>query len=378
MNTPDTLSFWERDRFFSSIDVTVIGSGIVGLSAALSVRDNQPNARILVVERGTLPEGASTRNAGFVCFGSIGELLDDLKTHTEDDLLKLVELRYRGLKLLRKRIGDAKMDYAPNGGYEIFKPEDKLFFQECADNINYFNRLLSPVIGKKNIFRLAQNDFGLKNIMPQLIHNTAEGQIDTGKMIEGLLLTAQNKKIQQLNGLSVTRISDESTGVTLTTSNGWAFSSQKVIVATNGFARTLLPHLNVEPKRNQVIMTAPIDGLKLKGCFHFENGYFYFRNVGTRILIGGGRHLDPENESTDQFGTTEFIQNKLIALLHDMVLPQQKFLISDTWSGILGVGKEKKPIIQKISPNVVVAVRMAGMGVAIGSAVGESAANLIW
>ena len=377
MNTPDTLSFWERDRFFSGVDVTVIGSGIVGLSAAISVRDKLPNARILIVERGILPEGASTRNAGFACFGSIGELLDDLKTHSEADLLKLVELRFRGLRLLRKRIGDANMDYTGNGGYEIFKSEDKLFFKECADSINYFNRLLSPVIGKKNIFRLSKNDFGFNNIMPQLIHNTAEGQIDTGKMIERLLLIAQNKKIRQLNGLTVSHLNDEGKSVCITTSNGWAFNSQKVIVATNGFAGTLLPHLNVEPKRNQVIMTAPIEGLKLKGCFHFENGYFYFRNVGNRVLIGGGRHLDPENESTDQFGITEFIQNKLIALLSDMVLPKQKFFISDSWSGILGVGKEKKPIIQKISPNVVVAVRMAGMGVAIGSSVGESAAELI-
>ncbi len=39
----------------------------------------------------------------------------------------------------------------------------------------------------------------------------------------------------------------------------------------------------------------------------------------------------------------------------------------------MGVGTEKKPIIKKISPNVVCAVRMGGMGVAIGSFVGQMA-----
>ncbi len=377
MNTPDTLSFWERDRFFSDIDITIIGSGIVGLSAALSLREKFPAAHILIVERGALPEGASTRNAGFACFGSISELLEDLKTHSEEDLLKLVELRYRGLKLLRKRVGDAQMDYVTTGGYEIFKPDKKFFFQECADKMSYFNHLLAPIIGKKNIFRLVDNQFGLQNISPKIIYNTVEGQIDTGKMIHRLLYLAQTKKIQQLNGLNISKIHDDNQKVTLTTSNGWSFQSRQVIVATNGFARHLLPQLHVEPKRNQVLMTMPIPNLKVKGCFHYNKGYFYFRNVGNRILIGGGRHLDPEAEATDSFGATSIIQNKLLSLLTEIVLPKQTFTISDTWSGILGVGNEKKPIIQKISPNVVVGVRMAGMGVAIGSAVGQSIATLM-
>jgi len=43
----------------------------------------------------------------------------------------------------------------------------------------------------------------------------------------------------------------------------------------------------------------------------------------------------------------------------------------------MGVGTEKKPIIKHYSPNVVCAVRMGGMGVAIGSLVGKEAAKLI-
>ena len=72
------LSYWERESFFRDIDVAVIGSGIVGLSAALRARELAPSARIAVLERGALPIGASTRNAGFACFGSVSELLDDM------------------------------------------------------------------------------------------------------------------------------------------------------------------------------------------------------------------------------------------------------------------------------------------------------------
>ena len=45
--------------------------------------------------------------------------------------------------------------------------------------------------------------------------------------------------------------------------------------------------------------------------------------------------------------------------------------------GIMGVGPSKKPIIQNISNNCVAAIRLGGMGVAIGSIVGKEAAELI-
>ena len=87
--------------------------------------------------------------------------------------------------------------------------------------------------------------------------------------------------------------------------------------------------------------------------------------------------MDFHTEMTDAFGTTDLIQNALIDLLKTTILPHQAFEIDGWWSGILGIGKQKKPIVQHVSPNIVVAVRMGGMGVAIGSLVGEEAANLM-
>ena len=43
----------------------------------------------------------------------------------------------------------------------------------------------------------------------------------------------------------------------------------------------------------------------------------------------------------------------------------------------MGIGDVKKPIIKKISPGIYCAVRMGGMGVAIGSIVGKKAAEMI-
>ena len=62
------LSFWEQQQWFSNIDYTIVGSGIVGLFCALNLRELYPKAKILVLERDSLPNGASTKKAGFACF----------------------------------------------------------------------------------------------------------------------------------------------------------------------------------------------------------------------------------------------------------------------------------------------------------------------
>ena len=93
------------------------------------------------------------------------------------------------------------------------------------------------------------------------------------------------------------------------------------------------------------------------------------------MLLGGGRNLDPEGETTDSFGNTSLIQEKLGQLLQQQILPNNVVAIDHWWSGILGIGAKKQPIVQMISPHIGVAVRLGGMGVAIGALVGEEGAQ---
>jgi glycine/D-amino acid oxidase-like deaminating enzyme len=58
-------------------------------------------------------------------------------------------------------------------------------------------------------------------------------------------------------------------------------------------------------------------------------------------------------------------------------MPNQPIEIDYNWSGIMGVGKSKQPIVKKITENVYVGIRMGGMGVAIGAAVGQQLSELI-
>jgi len=84
-----------------------------------------------------------------------------------------------------------------------------------------------------------------------------------------------------------------------------------------------------------------------------------------------------EEERTDEFGANELIRNALVELLHTVVCPGKQVEVDRWWTGILGLGPVKKPIIERVSPNVVVSVRLSGMGVAIGTLVGQEGAELV-
>ena len=368
------LSYWELKNWFTNVDYTIVGSGIVGLHAALRLRERFPDSKILVLEKGILPQGASTKNAGFACFGSISEIIEDLKSHSEEEVFNLVQKRWTGLQLLRKRLGDAALDFKPYGGYELFLSNNEVTYSECVGKLSFINEILKPLF-KADVFVKQVDRFGFGDIQEYLIFNPFESQIDTGNMMQTLMKEVVSENILILNQQTVTSYLDKGNSVEVALGD-FSFITKKLLFATNGFANELTNGA-VKPARAQVLITEPIENLDIKGTFHLDRGYYYFRNIGDRILLGGGRNLDFQAETTTEFGQTEIVQNRLEQLLKEVVLPNQKFEIAHRWSGIMGIGNSKNPIVTQLTENVYCGVRLGGMGVAIGSLIGTELADLI-
>ncbi len=368
------LTYWEYKSWLSNIDFTIIGSGIVGLTAAVHLKEKYPAAHILILERGFLPNGASTKNAGFACFGSLSEILEDLETQSEAMVVDLVRKRLDGLELLRKTIGDKTMDYHIYGGYEFFTEHDEESQVKCISELERVNNLLYPVFNN-DVFNVCKNEFNFRNIREPLIYNKFEGQINTGKMMEALLQKAHAMGVKILNNIFVESFTDKVEAVEVKTDK-FQFNTRKVLIASNGFAAQYGIN-EVKPARAQVLITRPIKNLKIKGTFHLDKGYYYFRNIDNRILFGGGRNLDLTGEETTDMDQTELIQQKLEELLKTTILPHYDYEIDRRWSGIMGVGVTKSPILKHLSDNVACGVRLGGMGIAIGSLTGRELAELV-
>ena len=368
------LSYWEIKSYLTNVDFAIIGSGIVGLNCALHLRQKFPKATILILERGMLPQGASTKNAGFACFGSLSEILDDLTSHTKEEVFNLVKKRFDGLLLLRQILSDKTIEYQQLGGYELFSDSDSELYQTCLERQDDINALLFPLF-KEAVFSFKKNSFQFENIQQELNFNKFEGQIDTGKMMMALTELVLSKGIKILNSVSVESFEEGNDSVHIKTDH-FEFRTKKLLIATNGFAKQLIEE-EVKPARAQVLITKPIKNLHLKGTFHLDKGYYYFRNIDDRILFGGGRNLDFKGEETIEMEQTELIQNRLVDLLKTTILPHTPFEIEHRWSGIMGVGSQKNPIVKQLSNNVFCGVRLGGMGIAIGSLIGKELAQLI-
>jgi gamma-glutamylputrescine oxidase len=209
------------------------------------------------------------------------------------------------------------------------------------------------------------------------VYNRYESQIDTGEMMKNLIGYCSQLGIQVLNGIGVTALNESDSSVNIETSDGITFTGKQVAVCTNAFTRTLLPDLQLKPGRGMVLITEPIPDLPIKGTFHYDEGFYYFRDYNERIIFGGGRNIDFETETTTDFEINTQIKTKLIELLDEVILPDTNYKIHHEWTGIMAFGETKEPIVKKHSDRISVGVRMGGMGVAIGSMIGEQLAEML-
>lgn len=372
------LSFWESNSFIN-YNYIIVGGGITGLSTACALKERNPKASILVLEKGLLPSGASTKNAGFACIGSYTEKWEDYQRLGESAFLKLIEDRWLGLYLLRKRLGDEHIDYINHGGFELMLNESGA----DAHKVETLNKLLEPIL-KKQVFYIAPkfiNQFGFNdNMVTDVVFNPFEGQIDTGKMMNTLINYAGILQIRVLTGADVKHIEETNDGVHVTcqqNNHSITFKANQAAICTNAFTKQFLPDEEVTPGRGQVLCTSPIDDLKFTGTFSFDEGYYYFRNMGNRVIFGGGRNLDFETETTTQFELNQRIQKQLSFFLEEMILPNTPFTIEQQWSGIMAFNKQKTPLVKRVSPHVVVGARLNGMGIALASKVADDLTKLI-
>ncbi|MEO1653248.1 MAG: FAD-dependent oxidoreductase [Bacteroidota bacterium] len=371
------LSIWEKDALCQA-DYIIIGSGIVGLSTAASILEQAPQARVKILERGLFPTGASTRNAGFACFGSAGELWADIQERGEAKVLALVARRWNGIRRLRERLGDAAIQFQAKGGSE-------LIFTDQADMppLHYLNEWLESIF-EKPVFEERmdlRDDFGFaKEGVRTLIFNPLEGQIHSGWMMHALTRYVQQKGATIMTGAKAQAWQSDLEGVEVEVwdpifQESISLRASKLAICTNAFSKDLGLDIDLKPGRGQILLTEPIKDLPIKGTFHFDEGYYYFRDYEQRLLFGGGRNIDFKAETSTEIANTRQIMEDLKGKIRDFILPGQEIEIEDQWAGIMAFTPEGEPILRELTNRVMLGVGLNGMGVAIGSNLGEEIAQ---
>jgi glycine/D-amino acid oxidase-like deaminating enzyme len=370
------LSFWEK-HWLKNADVLIIGSGIVGLQTARHIKNQWPHREVWVIDRAPMSLGASTRNAGFACFGSMGEILDDVSRTDENTAYALYEKRYKGLQQLLEDFAETAIGYEKTGGYEIFTPEDLAEYETIAANIDKVNSALDSVAGEKPFQMKSTSKLGMK-VLENGVYTPLEGMVQTHLLYKKVQEAAIAAGVRIMGGLTALPPEKlDSSKWRVNTNEGYSFDARNLVVCTNGYAQSMIPELQVSPARGQILVTSSIPGLAWRGLMHADKGYIYFRSLGTRILIGGGRNLDFAGETTPELNTTEVITQYLLQYLKDVVVPGETFEIEHQWAGTMGMHQNRTPIVQRMDEGLYACVRMGGMGVALSAVVSREMAALM-
>ena len=365
------------DLLKASYDFVVIGGGFTGLSAAYHASLMHPTAKIAVLDKYHPPIGASTRNAGFACIGTVGEFLADAVLEQKEVIWDRMKSRWDGLELLRKTLGDEAIGFEPSGGYELFTSKEA--YSKVEPHIKECEQALKERIGGSEWYTPTRvNDY-------QAIFMPNEGCLQPAKAWQSLAQKCRERSITLCWGINVSEIDDEVGSVKVVLEPGQlhdVITASAVVVATNAFSSTIssseFDPSTVQPGRGMVWVTQPLSELKWKGTFHAEEGYIYFRSVGeNRLLLGGARHKDRITEETHHFGINETIAHFLKEYMRDVLKISPEY-IAYQWSGIMGFTSTKNPVcIANLNGNVIHAVGLSGMGVALSSELGRRAARLL-
>jgi len=355
-------SLWEKETYYSNNDVLIVGAGLMGLWTALELKKRAPKLNITIAEKSSTPLGASTRNAGFACFGSPTELLSDASTMGEDEMWQIAEMRYKGIEKIKTHFRNSTIEYNPCGGFECLLQKDTAVLDELV----WLNKGMQAITGTNECFSVQNyllEKLGLVGF-DYLVNNKLEGTLHSGKLVQALTQKVQELGVQILYGATITKWHKLNHTIEVDI-NTTSIKTNQLLFCTNAFTHELLKDDSIIPARGQIIVTSPIDNLLLNGSFHFDEGFYYWRNVGNRILLGGARNITIEEETTTELATTHVIQNKLEQFLQTHIAQQYQYTVEHRWSGIMAFSSTKKPVFKQLDNLVYYAVACNGMGVAL-------------
>lgn len=179
------------------------------------------------------------------------------------------------------------------------------------------------------------------------------------------MLKAQEAGVLMRFNADVERIEEERSGVRIVLRDRDEVLCERVLVATNGFTPALLPELDVVPARSQVLITAPIPGLRLRGTFQCTRASISSAIAPVAccwVAVGTSTW-----KASAPCTRTSHHWSKAIWSACCAKWSGQAFTIANRCCGTLAFGsRSKSHLVERIGERVVVAVRMGGMGMAIG------------
>jgi gamma-glutamylputrescine oxidase len=333
-------------------DVEIVGAGITGISAALTLAAR--GRRVRVHEARTVASGASGRNGGFALRGgamayeSAREWLGheeaaDYWRLTESYVDRMGELggdAFRRTGSLRLA-GDDERD-------ELLAEYEAL--REDGFDAEWREELPPPLAGR----------------FPAALFHPADAVLQPARLVRRLALAAAEAGVEIREHHRVEDLDE--------------LEAETILVATDGYPSGLLGDLEglIIPTRGQMIATEPLPERLFPLPHYGRHGLDYWhQNDEGRLIAGGFRDVDMDSEFTATEATTERIQGALDAFVADLLgrMPT----VTHRWSGVFGLVPDLMPVVGPMlgREGVWIAGGYSGHGNVLGLMCGDLVAQAI-
>jgi len=316
-----SIPFWKPPsmRYTGSLpaaaDVLVIGGGITGVSLLHHL--GRRGVPAVLVERSHLAAGASGRNAGFLLAGVADNYAHAVLTFGREQARSIWALTLENHERQIEAVGGADVGYRRLGSLTLAaSPEEARALEESCDLLH------------EDGFEAAWDGHGLLN--------PRDGEVDPARLVGALAARAPAGAIRE--GVNVTGLS----GTTVHAGDS-SCAAGAVILATNGFTSALLPSLDIQPTRAQMLATSPVARRVSERPTYSHFGYRYWRQaVSGEVLVGGWRDTSKETEVGLDSEPTPAIQLHLDAKAEELT---QGAEVTHRWAGIMGFTKSGMPMV---------------------------------
>ena len=356
-------------------DIAIVGGGLTGISAALTLAESGISA--VVLEAGRIGTGGSGRNGGHLCqgwptdFDKISRQLDaadaDIAWQAGMDAVGLVTRRIAKYAISC----DLTFGYLHAALHRRQMDElDAMKAEWEARGYEHFTRLGDPASLSDHIGSTAYVG---------ALHDTGCGHLQPLKYLHGLARAAQLQGAQIFESAAVSKIL-RGPRKTLLVEGGGSVSAQIVMLCGNAYLADVgLPAMKrrLAPVTSSILATKPLSenlvrqllptGAAVADCNTALN---YYRIDGNNRMIFGGR----ASYSNVDFGRVEpDLRRRMVDVFPLLAQAETE----QVWSGRIGITVNRVPQFGRTDDDIYFVQGFSGHGVALSGQAGTILANAV-